>query len=49
MPIMLFALIFGVSMNYEVFLVSRMREQYDQLGNSTQTGATRSAPSAAWS
>ncbi|WP_327730947.1 hypothetical protein OG250_39495 [Streptomyces sp. NBC_00487] len=26
---------------YKVFLVSRMREQYDQLGNSTQTGATR--------
>lgn len=35
MPIMLFALIFGLSMDYEVFLVSRIREQYDLLGDST--------------
>ncbi|MFJ7073652.1 MMPL family transporter [Streptomyces sp. NPDC098781] len=34
MPIMLFALIFGLSMDYEVFLVSRIREQYDTLGDS---------------
>jgi uncharacterized membrane protein YdfJ with MMPL/SSD domain len=40
MPIMLFALIFGLSMDYEVFLVSRMREQYDQLGDSTAAVAT---------
>lgn len=40
MPIMLFALIFGLSMDYEVFLVSRMREQYDQLGDSTEAVAT---------
>ncbi len=40
MPIMLFALIFGLSMDYEVFLVSRMREQYDQLDDSTAAVAT---------
>ncbi|MFI9173632.1 MMPL family transporter [Streptomyces lincolnensis] len=40
MPIMLFALIFGLSMDYEVFLVSRMKEQYDQLGESTPAVAT---------
>jgi uncharacterized membrane protein YdfJ with MMPL/SSD domain len=40
MPIMLFALIFGLSMDYEVFLVSRIREQYDLLGDSTAAVAT---------
>lgn len=40
MPIMLFALIFGLSMDYEVFLVSRMREQYDKSGDSTEAVAT---------
>jgi RND superfamily putative drug exporter len=39
MPIMLFALIFGLSMDYEVFLVSRMREQYDKQGDSTEAVA----------
>jgi RND superfamily putative drug exporter len=28
-PVMLFALLFGLSMDYEVFLVSRMREEWD--------------------
>ncbi|MCX4437805.1 MMPL family transporter [Streptomyces mirabilis] len=39
MPIMLFALIFGLSMDYEVFLVSRMRELYDKQGDSTEAVA----------
>ena len=30
-PIFLFAMLFGLSMDYEVFLVSRMREAYDEL------------------
>jgi RND superfamily putative drug exporter len=29
-PMMLFAVIFGLSMDYEVFLLSRMREHYDR-------------------
>jgi putative drug exporter of the RND superfamily len=28
-PVMLFAIVFGLSMDYEVFLVSRMRERWD--------------------
>ncbi|GAB2534789.1 MMPL family transporter [Nocardia heshunensis] len=40
MPIMLFALIFGLSMDYEVFLLSRVREQYDLLGDPTAAVAT---------
>jgi RND superfamily putative drug exporter len=28
-PVMLFAILFGLSMDYEVFLVSRMREEWD--------------------
>jgi RND superfamily putative drug exporter len=32
-PMMLFAIVFGLSMDYEVFLLSRMREEYDRHGN----------------
>jgi putative drug exporter of the RND superfamily len=28
MPVMMFAILFGLSMDYEVFLVSRIREEY---------------------
>jgi RND superfamily putative drug exporter len=30
---MLFAIVFGLSMDYEVFLLSRMREEYDRTHN----------------
>ncbi|HLM63219.1 MAG TPA: MMPL family transporter, partial [Acidimicrobiales bacterium] len=30
MPMMLFAIVFGLSMDYEVFLLSRMKEEYDR-------------------
>ncbi|MFP3901010.1 MAG: MMPL family transporter [Acidimicrobiia bacterium] len=30
MPMMLFAIVFGLSMDYEVFLLSRIREDYDR-------------------
>ena len=39
-PIMLFALIFGLSMDYEVFLMSRVREQYVALGDPAVAVAT---------
>ena len=29
-PMMLFAIVFGLSMDYEVFLLTRMREEYDR-------------------
>jgi trehalose monomycolate/heme transporter len=33
MPILMLAVIFGLSMDYEVFLLSRMRERYDVTGD----------------
>jgi uncharacterized membrane protein YdfJ with MMPL/SSD domain len=33
MPILMFAIMFGLSMDYEVFLLSRVRERYDVTGN----------------
>jgi RND superfamily putative drug exporter len=35
MPILMLAVIFGLSMDYEVFLLSRIRERYDQTGDNT--------------
>ena len=32
-PMMLFAIVFGLSMDYEVFLLSRMKEHYDLTGD----------------
>ncbi|MBO0825922.1 MAG: MMPL family transporter, partial [Actinobacteria bacterium] len=40
MPILMLAIIFGLSTDYEVFLLSRVRERYDQAGNSTDAVAT---------
>ena len=33
MPVMMFAILFGLSMDYEVFLISRIREEYLKDGN----------------
>jgi RND superfamily putative drug exporter len=38
-PIFLFAMLFGLSMDYEVFLVSRMREAWDELHDNTRAVA----------
>ena len=35
-PMMLFAIVFGLSMDYEVFLLSRIREEYDRTGDTSQ-------------
>jgi RND superfamily putative drug exporter len=32
-PMMLFAIVFGLSMDYEVFLLSRIKEEYDRTGD----------------
>jgi putative drug exporter of the RND superfamily len=37
---MIFAFLFGLSMDYEVFILSRMREEYDRSG-STETAVIR--------
>jgi RND superfamily putative drug exporter len=36
MPLMVFAFLFGLSMDYEVFILSRMREEYDRTGSTEQ-------------
>jgi RND superfamily putative drug exporter len=33
LPMMLFAIVFGLSMDYEVFLLSRVKEEYDRSGD----------------
>jgi putative drug exporter of the RND superfamily len=38
-PMMLFAIVFGLSMDYEVFLLSRIREEWDRTGDSRQSVA----------
>jgi putative drug exporter of the RND superfamily len=39
-PVVTFAFLFGISMDYEVFILSRMREEYDRTG-STNTAIVR--------
>ena len=38
-PMMLFAIVFGLSMDYEVFLLTRVREEYDRTGDNAQAVA----------
>lgn len=38
-PMMLFAIVFGLSMDYEVFLLSRIREEYDESGDNASAVA----------
>ena len=38
-PMMLFAIVFGLSMDYEVFLLSRMREEYVRTGDAVESVA----------
>ena len=35
-PLMIFAFLFGLSMDYEVFMLTRMREAYDETGDTRQ-------------
>ena len=39
-PMMMFAVLFGLSMDYQVFLLTRVREEYDKTGN-TREGVVR--------
>jgi RND superfamily putative drug exporter len=36
-PIILFCIVFGLSMDYEIFLLSRIKEVYDAGGDNTQS------------
>jgi RND superfamily putative drug exporter len=40
MPILMFAIMFGLSMDYEVFLLSRIRERYDVTGDNAAAVAS---------
>lgn len=39
LPILLFCMVFGLSMDYGVFLLSRIKEEYDRTGDNTQSVA----------
>ena len=42
-PLFLFAVLFGLSMDYQVFLLSRIRERYLQTATATRRSPTESA------
>jgi RND superfamily putative drug exporter len=39
LPLLLFSVLFGLSMDYHVFLLSRIRERYDKTGDNTESVA----------
>lgn len=39
LPLMLFSILFGLSMDYEVFLLTRIREHFDKTGDNTEAVA----------
>jgi putative drug exporter of the RND superfamily len=45
-PLMMFAILFGLSMDYEVFLLSRIREEYLRLGDAREAVAVGVAKTA---
>ncbi len=46
MPLFLFSVLFGLSMDYQVFLMSRIKERYDQSGSTRDAVATGVATTA---
>ncbi len=40
LPVIIFAFLFGLSMDYEVFILVRMREEYDDTGSTAQAVVT---------
>ena len=43
MPILMFCIAFGLSMDYEVFLLSRIKEEHDRTGDNTRVGGRRAS------
>ncbi|MEX2461649.1 MAG: MMPL family transporter [Paenibacillaceae bacterium] len=39
LPVIIFCVVFGISMDYEVFLISRIAEEYEQTGNNERSTA----------
>ena len=48
-PVILFCVLFGLSMDYEVFLLSRMKEVWDRTGDNIEAVAARAWSGAAGS
>ena len=48
MPIVVFAFLFGISMDYQVFIISRMRESNDRTARQTRPSSRGSAAPDAW-
>jgi RND superfamily putative drug exporter len=48
-PIIGFAFLFGLSVDYEVFLLARMREEYDRTGTTPEAVIAAWPAPAAWS
>ena len=48
-PIAAFAFLFGLSMDYEVFILSRMREAYDEHGDTDRAVVDGISHTGAWS
>ena len=42
LPMMMFAILFGLSMDYEVFILSRIREEYVRTGDPRQRASPAS-------
>ncbi|MGI8691538.1 MAG: MMPL family transporter [Geodermatophilaceae bacterium] len=40
LPVLIFAFLFGLSMDYEVFILARMREEYDNTGSTSKAVIT---------
>jgi RND superfamily putative drug exporter len=40
LPVVIFAFLFGLSMDYEVFILARMREEYDEVGSTAEAVVT---------
>ena len=45
-PLFLFSVLFGLSMDYQVFLLSRIKERYDQIGDTSEAVASGVASTA---
>ena len=41
---MVFAFLYGLSMDYEVFILARMREEYDETGRHRRGGRSAGSP-----
>ena len=48
-PLMVFAFLYGLSMDYEVFILARMREEYDKTRRHRRGGRLRARPAPAGS